>query len=94
MRGALARKRTRKLRGIEQKQNLAAAAIQGAFRSFARRRALNQKRENRHRAQQEAEEAARRMLAEAHHLNNLYLLTTLPVGRRFEWPPCDKAQRV
>ena len=60
MRGALARKRTRKLRGIEQKQNLAAAAIQGAFRSFARRRALNQKRENRHRAQQEAEEAARK----------------------------------
>ena len=28
------------------------------------------------------------------NLNNLYLLTTLPVGRRFQWPRRDEAQRV
>ena len=27
-------------------------------------------------------------------LNNLYLLTTLPVGRWFEWPGPDEASRV
>eukprot|EP00958_Prasinococcus_capsulatus_P002001 scaffold179_cov368-Prasinococcus_capsulatus_cf.AAC.41 len=65
MRGALARKRTRKLRGIEEKQNLAAAVIQGAFRGFARRRALQHKRDNLARSQAEADEAARKKREEA-----------------------------